>query len=99
MEDGRFMQPFYHDKIPLCGNQSFTFSDKDYLSRMLIKKSNQILGDEFTKDLDCYKSYHLKQVAREKEVNKEKMATKSPIGTAFSTKCVYLTLKKAFIAK
>lgn len=102
MKDGRFMQPFCHDTcFLLCGNQSFVFSDNNYLVGMLRKK-NQILGDEFAKNLDCYKSHHSKQVAREKdllEANKGKLATKTPIGTAFLTKCVYLTLKKAFIAK
>lgn len=66
------------------------------------EKKNQVLGDEFAKNLDCYKSHHSKQVAKEKdnlEANKGKMATKTPIGTAFLTKCVYLTLKKAFITK
>lgn len=78
------------------------FADKACLGGILVKKKIQILGDEFWETPRYCKSHRSKQVAREKkdplDANKGKIATKTSIGTAFSTKCVYLTSNVAFIA-
>jgi len=79
------------------------FADKAFLGEKLVKEKNQILGDEFSETTGYYKSHHSKHIVREKkdplDANKGKTATKTSIGTAFSTKCVYLSWNIAFIAK